>query len=57
MTAHDHIPTNGPYGALAARLQAAQLVREAEEAMAEAAASPAIDDAPVELVNESVQVD
>lgn len=38
MTAHDHIPSNGPYGALAARLQAAQLVREAEAATAEAAA-------------------
>ena len=57
MTAHDHIPTNGPYGALAARLQAAQLVREAEEATAKAAASPQADEAPVELVEEPVPVD
>lgn len=57
MTTHDHIPSNGPYGALAARLQAAQLVREAEEAMAEAAASSEPDDAPVELVDEPVPVD
>ncbi len=32
-----HTPTNGPYGSLAARLQAAELVREVERAAKEAA--------------------
>ena len=57
MTAHDHIPSNGPYGPLAARLQAAQLVREAEEATAKAAGSASTEEAPVELVDEPVPVD
>ena len=57
MTAHDHIPSTGPYGPLAARLQAAQLVREAEEATAKAAGSFAADEASVVLVDEPVPVD
>ena len=40
MNAQDRIPSNGPFGALAARLQAAQVVEEAEEVTAKAAAEP-----------------
>ncbi len=34
-----HTPSKGPYGALAARLQAAELVQEAEQTAMDAAAS------------------
>ncbi len=44
MVTEHHVPTQGPYGALAARLHAAQLVREAEEATAKAAAENPSDD-------------
>lgn len=44
MATEHHVPTQGPYGALAARLQAAQLVREAEEATAKAAAEEAAEE-------------